>query len=178
MAGGDHYLRSSCDPGLRLVIAGTGVLDREVAAWAAARSSVEMLGLIPALKVRELAARARAVLVPSVWEEPFGLVVVEAMAAGTATIAAGHGSLPELVTTGVDGVLFPPGDPAAFAQAVADVAADPEKYEGYGRSARDTYEQRFNPEHSLKHLLEIYSFAMTNPVRGPVTGEPTPDRKP
>ena len=147
-------------------------MDREVAAWATARPSVEALGLIPAGQVRELAARARAVLAPSVWEEPFGLVVVEAMAAGTPAIAAAHGSFTELITPGVDGVLFEPGDPAALAQAVADVAVDPEKYETYGRRARDTYEQQFSPEHSLKYLLEIYSFAMTNPARAADSAEP------
>jgi glycosyltransferase involved in cell wall biosynthesis len=166
MTAWDRYLDSSGDPRLRLVIAGTGVLDGEVAAWAATRPSVEMLGLIPVGQVQELAARARAVIVPSVWEEPFGLVVVEAMAAGTPAIAAGHGALAELVTPGVDGALFRPGDPAALAEAVADVAADPEKYEDYGRRARETYDQQFSPEHSLKHLLEIYNFAMTNPVGG------------
>ena len=47
---------------------------------------------------------------------------------------------------------------------MADVEADPEKYETYGKQARETYEQRFNPEHSLKHLLEIYSFAIAHPA--------------
>jgi glycosyltransferase involved in cell wall biosynthesis len=164
MAAWDRYLGSSHGPGLRLVIAGTGSLDCEVAAWASARPSVETLGLIPPGQVRELTSRTRAVLVPSVWEEPFGLVVIEAMAAGTPAIAAGHGSFPELVTPGVDGVLFRPGDPDALARAVADVAAHREKYESYGRRARETYEQRFNPDHSLKHLIEIYSFAITHPV--------------
>ena len=167
MAAWDRYLGSSRDPGLRLVIAGAGSLDREVALGHRPRPSVEMLGLIPPGQVRELTSRARAVLVPSVWEEPFGLVVVEAMAAGTPAIAAGHGSFPELVTPGVDGVLFQPGDPDALARAVADVAAHPEKYEGYGRRARETYEQRFNPDHSLKHLLETCGFATTHPVWEP-----------
>ncbi|HTX27469.1 MAG TPA: glycosyltransferase [Streptosporangiaceae bacterium] len=165
MAAWDRYLGSSGDSELRLLIAGTGSLDREVTAWAAARPSVEVLGLVPPGQVRELTSRARAVVVPSVWEEPFGLVVIEAMAAGTPTIAAAHGSFPELVTPGVDGVLVRPGDPDALAAAVADVAAHPERYEDYGRSARETYEQRFNPDHSLKHLIEIYNFAITHPVR-------------
>jgi glycosyltransferase involved in cell wall biosynthesis len=177
MAAWDRYLGSSHDPGLRLVIAGTGSLDREVAAWAKRRPSVEMLGLIPPGQVRELTSRTRAVLVPSVWEEPFGLVVIEAMAAGAPAIAAGHGSFPELVTPGVDGILFRPGDPDALARAVADVAAHPEKYEGYGRRARETYEQRFNPDHSLKHLIEIYNFAITHPVWERATLNQTPDHK-
>ena len=61
-------------------------------------------------------------------------------------------------------MLFPPGDAQALALAVADVEVDPEKYENYGKQARETYEQRFNPEHSLKHLLEIYSFAIAHPA--------------
>jgi glycosyltransferase involved in cell wall biosynthesis len=175
MAAWDRYLGSSRDPGLRLVVAGAGSLDREVAAWASARPSVEMLGLIPPGQVRELTSRTRAVLVPSVWEEPFGLVAVEAMAAGTPAIAAGHGSFVELITPGADGVLFRPGDPDALADAVADVAAHPEKYEGYGRRARETYEQRFDPDHSLKYLTEIYDFAMTHPVWRRVAMEQTPE---
>jgi glycosyltransferase involved in cell wall biosynthesis len=175
MAAWDRYLSSSHVPGLRLVIAGTGSLDREVAAWASGRPSVEMLGLIPPAQVRKVMSRARAILAPSVWEEPFGLVVVEAMAAGTPAIAAGHGSFTELVTPGTDGVLFRPGDPGGLADAVADVAAHPEKYESYGRRARESYEQKFNPDDSLKHLLEIYSFAMTYPVSGRAVMEQTPD---
>jgi glycosyltransferase involved in cell wall biosynthesis len=164
MAAWDRYRSMPGDPGLRLIIAGAGSLEREVAAWASTRPSVEMVGHVPASLCFELMSRARAVLVPSVWEEPFGLVVVEAMAAGTPPIAAEHGSLVELITPGVDGVLFRPGDSAALALAVADVEAHPERYEIYGKQARETYEQRFNPEHSLKHLLEIYSFAIANPA--------------
>ena len=70
-------------------------------------------------------AGARAVVVPSAWEETFGLVVVEAMALGVPPIAAGHGSFPELITHGADGVLFAPGDPAALGSAIADAAAAP-----------------------------------------------------
>ena len=69
-------------------------------------------------------------------------------------------------TPGTDGALFQPSDPEALAGAVADVAAYPEKYESYGRRARETYEQRFNPDRSLERLLEIYSFAITHPVSG------------
>ncbi len=164
MAAWDRYRATCGDPGLRLVIAGGGSLEHEVAAWASTRPSVEMVGHVSHSRVLELRSRARAVLAPSAWEEPFGLVVVEAMASGTPPIAAEHGSSAELITPGVDGVLVRPGDPAALALAVADVEAHPEKYETYGNQARETYEQRFNPEHSFKHLLEIYGFAIAHPA--------------
>ena len=83
---------------------------------------------------------------------------------GVPPIAAGHGSFTELITPGVDGVLFSPGDPAALALAIADVERNPEQYEAYGEQARKTYEQRFDPERSVEELLEIYRFAIAHPV--------------
>jgi glycosyltransferase involved in cell wall biosynthesis len=165
MAGWDCYLGRSHDPGLRLVIAGAGPLDREVTAWASSRPSVDMVGQVSSGRCAELMSRARAVLLPSAWEETFGLVVVEAMAIGVPPIAAGHGSLVELITDGVDGVLFRPGDPTALALAVADVDAHPGRYQAYGDQGRKTYEERFDPERSLEQLLEIYRFAIEHPLR-------------
>lgn len=164
MTAWDRYRSSRHACGLRLVIAGAGPLEHEVAAWASTRPSVLVVSQVPSRQCFELMSRARAVLVPSAWEETFGLVVVEAMAVGTPVIAAGHGSFTELINSGIDGVLFRPGDPAALALAIADAEADPERYGDYGDQARKSYEQRFNPERSLKHLLEIYHFAIAHPV--------------
>lgn len=164
MAGWDDYRGRSGEPGLGLVIAGAGPLQDEVAAWASARPSVEMTGTVSGDRCAELISRARAVLLPSAWEETFGLVAVEAMAAGVAPIAAGHGSFTELITPGVDGVLFSPADPAALALAIADVDSNPGRYEAYGDRARKTYEQRFDPQRSVEELLEIYRFAITHPA--------------
>jgi glycosyltransferase involved in cell wall biosynthesis len=164
MAGWDRYCQKTGEPGLQLGIAGGGPLGDEVAAWAAARPSVEMHGTVGSDRCAELISRASAVLVPSAWQETFGLVAVEAMAAGVPPIASGHGSFTELITPGVDGVLFSPGDPAALALAIADVEANPERYAVYGEQARKTYEQRFDPERSVEDLLEIYRFATTHPV--------------
>ena len=164
MAGWDGYLGKSGEPGLNLVIVGGGPLEDEVAAWASARPSVEMTGTLSSDGCAELMSRARAVLLPSAWEETFGLVAVEAMAAGVPPIAAGHGSFTELITPGVDGVLFSPGDPAALGLAIADVESNPQRYEDYGDQARKTYEQRFDPQRIMEELLEIYRFAITHPV--------------
>jgi glycosyltransferase involved in cell wall biosynthesis len=164
MDGWDSYRRKSDEPGLRLVIAGGGPLGDEVAAWASAQSSVDMHGTVSSDRCAELISRARAVLLPSAWEETFGLVAVEAMAAGVPPIAAGHGSFTELITPGVDGVLFSPGDPDALGLAITDVEKNPEQYDVYGEQARKTYEERFDPQRSVEDLLAIYRFAIANPA--------------
>jgi glycosyltransferase involved in cell wall biosynthesis len=171
MVAWDRYTERAADvagqqapPGLRLVIAGGGPLAGEVAGWAASRPSVEMTGQVSKDRCAELIAGARAVLLPSTWEETFGLVAVEAMAAGTAPIAAGHGSFTELITPDVDGVLFSPGDPEALAQAIADVGAHPDRYETLGEQAHKTYEARFDPSDNLEQLLGIYRFAIAHPL--------------
>ncbi|MGD0606736.1 MAG: glycosyltransferase [Streptosporangiaceae bacterium] len=164
MAGWDGYRKKSGEPALNLIIAGWGPLGDEVAAWASARPSVDMTGIVSSDRCAELISRARAVLLPSAWEETFGLVAVEAMAAGVPPIAAGHGSFTELITPGVDGVLFTPGDPDALALAIADAERNPAQYGVYGDQARKTYEQRFDPDRSVAELLGIYRFAITHPV--------------
>jgi glycosyltransferase involved in cell wall biosynthesis len=162
MAGWDDYLQRPGQPGLRLAIAGGGPLAGELAAWASSRPSVELKGTLSGEQCADLISRACAVVLPSVWEETFGLVAVEAMAAGVPPIAAAHGSFTELITPGVDGVLFRPGDPAALALAIADAERNPEQYQAYGDQARKTYEERFDPERSIAELLGIYRFAIAN----------------
>jgi glycosyltransferase involved in cell wall biosynthesis len=166
MAGWDQYRAAARggEAGLRLVIAGAGPLEPEVAAWAATRPSVELAGQLDRDQCSGLMARARGVLLPSAWEETFGLVVVEAMAVGTPPIASGHGSFTELISPGVDGVLFDPGDPADLGRVISDLEAAPDQFEKYGAQARLTYEQRFDPERSMAHLLEIYRYAMEHSV--------------
>jgi len=164
MAGWDRYREKSGEPGLNLVIVGGGPLGDEVATWASSRPSVEMTGTVSSDQCAELISQARAVLLPSAWEETFGLVAVEAMAAGVPPVAAGHGSFTELITPGVNGALFRPGDPAALALAIADVERNPEQYEVYGEQARKVYEQRFDPHRSVAELLGIYRFAISHPA--------------
>jgi glycosyltransferase involved in cell wall biosynthesis len=165
MSAWDRYLEQPGSPGLKLIIAGTGILQPEVAAWAATRPSVQLTGQVTADVCTDLMARSRAVILPSAWAEPFGLVAVEAMAAGSPCIAAAHGALPELVTHGVDGTLVPPSDPGALAEAIADVQARPDVYAGYGEAARDSYQKRFDPEENLDQLVDIYRFAITHRIR-------------
>lgn len=170
MAGWDRYLSGASGPGLGLVIAGSGPLEDEVRSWAATRPSVRFAGQLAPADCAAAMAAARAVILPSAWEETFGLAAVEAMALGVAPIAAGHGSFPELITDGVDGMLFGPGDPAALAVALSRADTDDKLFEEYGAQARKSYEQRFDPADSLRQLLSIYQFAIEHPVLWILTG--------
>src|SRR4051794_34401415 len=160
----DIHRRQRPDSALRLVLGGSGPLSGEVAAWAAGRADVEVLGLLGRAECARLLRRARAVVLPSQWEETFGLVAVEAMAAGTPPLAADHGSFPELVTHGSDGLLFDHTSPDALATALGAVDRRPELFEEYGERGRATYRSHFSPAVNVAQLLSIYDFAATHPV--------------
>jgi glycosyltransferase involved in cell wall biosynthesis len=164
MRGWDAYRATAGDDALRLVIAGGGPMLDEVTAWAAERPSVELRGLMSKPDVFKLIGESRAVVLPSEWEETFGLVVVEAMAVGVPPLASGHGSFPDLITDGVDGALFDPGSPESLAALLRDVDAAPAKYAELGRQARKTYESDHQLDHNVEQLLDIYRFAVAHPV--------------
>ncbi|WP_353946592.1 glycosyltransferase [Streptomyces sp. HUAS MG91] len=147
-------------PGVPLVIAGTGPLEREVADWAAGRDDVRYAGLLDTAECRKAIASAIAVVAPSTWLEAFGLVAVEAMAAGVPVVAAGHGAFVELVEDGVTGLLHRPGDAASLATCLRRIAADPARNQEMGRAARGRYERGFSPAVGLARLEEEYRTAI------------------
>lgn len=149
---------------LRLVVAGGGPLADEVERWASGHHSVDVAGLLPPESAATLLGRALAAVVPSQWEETFGLVAVEAMAAGVAPIAPARGSFPELITPGTDGELFAPGDARDLAEVLADVDRHPTRYLELGSSGVETYRRRFRPSGNLERLIEVYRFAVEHPV--------------
>ncbi|MFH8468175.1 glycosyltransferase [Streptomyces sp. NPDC017991] len=165
--------------GVPLVIAGTGPLEAEVSAWAADRDDVRHVGLYDPAQCRQAIARSVAVVAPSTWLEAFGLVAVEAMAAGVPTVAAGHGAFVELVEDGVSGLLHQPGEPASLASCLRRITAGQERNQEMGRAARRRYEQGFSPAVGLERLVEGYRTAIAGrsgggdgppPIRDGITG--------
>jgi len=80
---------------------------------------VTIFGVADGMAKRRLLARASFLLFPISWEEPFGLVVIEAMASGTPVIATRRGAVPELVIDGQTGIIV--DDPAELPAAIAQV---------------------------------------------------------
>jgi glycosyltransferase involved in cell wall biosynthesis len=154
------------DVGLPLVLAGTGPLTDEVASWASGRSDVQYLGLRTKAECQALLARASAVVAPSVWLEAFGLVVVEAMAAGVPAVAPAHGAFPELVDDEVTGLLHAPGDAPSLAAALRRIVA-PARNREMGDAARLRYEKDFTPSVGLDRLIRGYQAAIGETKRSP-----------
>jgi glycosyltransferase involved in cell wall biosynthesis len=102
--------------GVTLLLAGEGEAP-------AAGERVRFLGALPRERVLELFAAADASVLSSSWEN-FPHAVVEALAVGTPVIATRVGGVPEVVEDGVNGLLVPPGDAAALAEAVRRFFAD------------------------------------------------------
>ncbi|MFH8700940.1 glycosyltransferase [Streptomyces chartreusis] len=146
--------------GVPLVIAGTGPLEQEMTAWAAGRDDVRYAGLYDTAECRKAIARSVAVVAPSTWLEAFGLVVVEAMAAGVPVVAAGHGAFVELVEDGVTGLLHRPGESGSLASCIRRIAAGPDRNREMGRAARRRYELGFSPAVGLERLVEEYRTAI------------------
>ena len=83
-------------------------------------------------------------VVPSV-EEPLGLVAIEALAAGTAVVASNTGGLPEIVRNGENGLLVPPRDSNALADAIIALARDADLRERMGQRGRSMVFETFDP---------------------------------
>jgi starch synthase len=76
--------------------------------------------------------------------EPLGIVNLEAMACGTAVVASSVGGIPEVVDHGVTGLLVPPDDPAALAEALNALVRDPSRADAYGAAGRDRAVREFS----------------------------------
>ncbi len=93
-------------------------------------------------------------------EESFGMAALEAMACATPVVATRVGGLPELVADGETGLLVPPLDTHALAQAVIDLLAEPARREAMAQAARQRAVEQFSPDKVVPLYEEHYARAM------------------
>ena len=164
------------DPGHGFVVGGRlvahkGVLDA-LAAWRLARTDQPLLvagagpleprldgarrlGWLAVGELRALLRRARALLFPAQWQEPFGILGLEALAEGTPVVVAASGGTADWSAAGC--LVVPPNDPAAMAEAASRLAADPTFALALGESGRAAVARRFGREAVEGRLREVYA---------------------
>lgn len=136
-----------------LIIAGNippehqGYFDKEVKPWIDG-SMVKYVGQVDDNQKNELLGHARALLMPVLWEEPFGIVMAEALACGTPVVGLSRGSVPEVVKNGVTG--FVRHDVDGLVEAVSRVNEISRK------NCRCSAEQVFSDKAVVDRYVDVY----------------------
>jgi len=151
-------------PHARAIIAGGGDLEdylRALASEIGVAEQVHVLG--PRKDVPALMHAIDVFVMPSIWEG-FGLVLLEAMAAGRPIVASRVATIPEVVADRETGLLVPAGDPLALAEALAELAGQPEEASRFGEAGRERLRRQFSVEKVVgdtellyRELLEEHS---------------------
>ena len=151
-------------PGLRLVVAGDGPYKPELQAEVS-RLRLEQTVHFAGFVGNDLPATFAAsdtVVVPSIYE-PFGMVALEAAAAGAPLAVAATGGLNEIVEPGITGMTFPAQNPEALAHAVAGLLGDDEAARHMARRARTMVCTRYDWPGIAARTADIYRATLATP---------------
>jgi glycosyltransferase involved in cell wall biosynthesis len=145
-------------PDIKLVCAGEGNLE-SVARYArrlGIEDAVSLPGWIGPIEKQSLMCGATAFVLPSL-AEGLPMSLLEAMAAGVPVVATAVGGIPDVVTDGVNGLLFNPGDTATLERLLRGLMHDPELGTRIASAAREAVRLRFAADRVIPQLEEIYA---------------------
>jgi glycosyltransferase involved in cell wall biosynthesis len=167
----------AASPPVKLVIAGAGSMEvdlrHKIRDWQLSDCCSltgfrqDVLSIISAADIFVLPSKA----------EPFGLVLLEAMALGKPVIATSVGGPLEIVLDHLTGTLVPPGDPAALSGAIQSLIDAPARRAAMGRSGQARFEEQFTADRMGKDILNVYKAALGLPAQSTALAEvpnPTP----
>lgn len=149
-------------PGLRVVIAGDGPYREQLVEATHQLKIEKQVSFIGFLSERELPAvlaATDATVVPSLYE-PFGMVALEAAAAGAPLAVADTGGLAEIVEPGVTGMTFPHSNPEALAGAVGTLLAEPVKAKQIAKRALTMVSKRYGWQTIAASTVQTYRSAI------------------
>jgi len=161
----DVLIRAAPQVDARFVVCGDGRRLPEMRALAEQLGVLERFSFRGWLQGDEFAAQLAAstlVAIPSKWPEPFGLVGIEALAAGRPAVASDGGGIVDWLQDGVNGLLVPPGDVGALAAAIGELVADPQRCAQMGAAGHRMVAERFSPEQHVTQLMVAYRQARLN----------------
>jgi phosphatidyl-myo-inositol alpha-mannosyltransferase len=130
-------------------------------------SHIDVLGKVSDSVLWRQLGEADLLCAPSLTGESFGMVLIEAMAAGTPAIASKIAGYSDVVTNGVDGILVPPADPQALAEELQLLAHEPDRLVAMGEAGRRNAERYAWPR-IADEVTEVYERAI-DPPRAPAS---------
>lgn len=136
-----------------LLIVGTGQYEQELRQLASGFNHIRLLGQMPYTQLIDLYRRAVAVIVPSIWFEPFGLIVIEAFAQHTPVIVNNAGALPELVEESCGGLVYE--DDAGLRTAIDTLLRSPQQRDALGHSGHAAYLEKWTEESYLRQYFAL-----------------------
>ena len=151
-------------PDARLVIAGDGpekLLIENIVRDFGITAAVCMTGWLNASELRKTIEGARAVIVPSVTPEPFGLAAIEAMSLGRPIIYTDQGALPWIAEGLRGGIAFESGSIEQLVAAMREFHTDKQRAEAVGRAAFEIVQKRFTIEAMLRSYVGCYERTVT-----------------
>lgn len=103
-----------------------------------------------------LLGSAEVAVLPSVWDEAFGLAALEPMSRGVPVVASRVGGVPEVIRDGEEGLLVPPADVEALERAIRRLLLDPEERAAMGRRGRERSRALFSRRGQIEELAGIF----------------------
>ncbi|WP_254548403.1 glycosyltransferase family 4 protein [Catellatospora tritici] len=149
-------------PGLKVIIAGDGPYREELqdaTRRLKLNKTVDFIGFQSERELPALLAATDATVVPSLYE-PFGMVALEAAAAGAPLAVAATGGLAEIVEPGVTGMTFPHSDPEALAGAVGTLLAEPKRAKQIARRALTMVSEKYGWQSIAARTVASYRAAI------------------
>jgi len=147
-------------PALEIVGGGPDFERLQAAVGAGLSRKVSLTGRKPQAEAHALMARAKLLVLPSIWFEGFPLVVREAFAFGVPVAASRIGPFEELIGKPGAGRCFDAGNPDSIHKTIAEMWSKQSDLERMGSIAFREYQARYNPEEGLAGLERIYQWAM------------------
>jgi glycogen(starch) synthase len=147
-------------PEARLVIAGDGPAKHNLEKKAeelGISHAVEFVGWVPPEKVPELINTSTIIIIPSRWEEPFGLVALQAAQMARPSIAANAGGLPEIVEHKKTGLLFEKENTRSLAKQIIFLLENPELSVQMGQTARKKASNKFGFDRFVNEYDNLYN---------------------
>ena len=150
---------------IHLDIAGVGNQEQEqtirrLAERLELMNKITFHGWVNEAKAIQLLQRSRALVFPSVWHEPAGIVSLEAAAAGRAVIASSVGGIPEYTGRLQNALLVEPNDVQGLARSIEQLATDSFLTKRMGAEGRKMAKEHFSLEKHLEELMRLYELAI------------------